>query len=158
MRTKVSDLIGTRKREQGVALITSIFVLLLITVLGVTLTFIGTSALTITTNDRQNTEAFYIAEAGAANAAKILLLSDPSQFSAVLTAGDGQPNTGDELSIKPRGYSGSTFTPIPSNGVPFGTGKYKVYVKDDETAPPGATDSNSTLVITSVGTEADGST
>jgi hypothetical protein len=158
MRDKFSKSIRPYRREQGVALITSIFVLLLITVLGVTLTFIGTNALTITTNDRQNTQAFYIAEAGAANAARILLSSDPSQFSAVLTAGDGQSNTGDELSVKPPGYSGSSFSPIPSNGVLFGAGTYKVYVKDDEVAPPSVTDSNSTLIITSVGTAADGST
>jgi Tfp pilus assembly protein PilX len=156
--TGSSNPVKNTQLERGAALITTVFVLLLITVLGMALTFIGTTALTVTTNDRQNTQAFYVAEAGAANAAKILLASSSSQFSTVLNAGDHQSNTGDELSVQPPGYSGPTFTAIPSSGVSFAGGTYKVYVKDDQNAPPSTTDSNSVVVITSVGTAADGST
>jgi len=142
----------------GAALVTSIFVLLLITVMAMTLTFIGHESLTISINDRRNTQAFYIAQAGASHAANIIINSDSSKFGNILAAGDGQADTGDELSVQPTGYSGPPFVAIPSSGVSFAGGTYKVYVRDDINPAPSTQDTNSTVMLTSVGSGADGST
>ena len=50
--------------ERGVALITSLLALGLISLLGLALTGTGIEAVTITTNTQQATEVLYIADAG----------------------------------------------------------------------------------------------
>jgi type IV pilus assembly PilX-like protein len=147
-----------RPSEKGAALITSIFVLLLVTVLGMALTFIANTALVISSNDRQAAQAFYIAEAGIAHATKLVDATSPYNFGDILINGDGTPNNGDELSTKPTGYSDSpAFEGIPASGVAFAGGNYVVRVKDDA-SDTSTTDANNTIVITSTGTGPNGAT
>ena len=54
--------------ERGAALITTLLALGLITLLGMALTGTGIEGVVISTNDRQNTEVLYVADAGVAHA------------------------------------------------------------------------------------------
>lgn len=151
-------LFDRRCPEKGAALITSIFVLLLITVLGMALTFVANTSLIVSNNDRQSAQAFYIAQAGASHAKAIFEKTSASNYNGILAAGNAASNSGDELSVQPAGYSGPAFVAIPQAGVAFGAGNYKVYVKDDINAPPSTSDTNGKVIVTAVGTGADGST
>jgi PilX N-terminal len=146
---------SNRTSEKGAALITSIFGMLLVTVLGVALMGVGMTANTISQNDKQQTEAFYIAESGINHAVNIVKTAGSGQFTNILRAGDGNPGTGDELSTQPVGV-----TPIPLAGLAFGQGTYKISVSDDPADSDGLpnTDSNQKILIRSVASGKDGST
>ena len=89
-----------RPAERGVALIFAIFALALLTLLGLALTSMGMVSLAISTNEREGTQALYIADAGIVNA-KGLMLSQLSLFDTFLTAGNGTACDWDELSPAP---------------------------------------------------------
>lgn len=157
------------KNEDGVALITAIFAILLATVVGFALYYSSMIAFTIAVNDRDNTEAFYLADAGINHATALLNKVPKAQFSAVLTAGaNSTPGTGDELSAPPSTGLWTNAESIPSGNATGGgvtnfgaggAGRYWVAVKND-TAPgeTASTDTNGTLIITSTGVGRDGST
>ena len=127
--------------EQGIALLTVIFALLLITVLGLALTAIGIRAVAITTNERQSTEVLYIADSGITHAKGVILpLSQAGvEFDTFLTAGDGNSCTGDELSnlnalgVAPLPAPLVAGDAIPTAGVIFPPGgRYMISVCDDD--------------------------
>src|ERR1043165_6352116 len=90
------------KSQGGMALISAIFVILIATVIGFGLYYSAIISFTIAINDRDNTEAFYIADAGINHAIALINKVPRSQYSAVLTAGaNSTPDTGDELSVPP---------------------------------------------------------
>jgi Tfp pilus assembly protein PilX len=167
---KVSHKTGkARKTEEGIALITAIFSILLATVIGFALYYSSTIALTIALNERDNTEAFYLADAGFNHAFALLNKVPQSQFSAVLNAGaNSTPGSGDELSVPPTFGLWSNAQSIPagnttSGGVTNfgagGRGRYWVSIRNDTV--PGETptmDSNGILIVTSTGIGRDGST
>jgi Tfp pilus assembly protein PilX len=151
-------------------LITAIFSILLATVIGFALYYSSTIAFTIALNDRDNTEAFYLADAGFNHANALLNKVPQSQFTAVLRAGaNATPDSGDELSVPP---TFGLWTNAPkafrqairnrggvTNFGAGGRGRYWVSVKNDTaTGETPTTDSNGILIITSTGIGRDGST
>ena len=75
--------------EQGAALIVSILALLLATLLGMALVAVGLSSFEISRNGVQQTEAFYISEAGLTHATQLVKSAGASEFTNILAAGDG---------------------------------------------------------------------
>ena len=138
--------------EQGIALVTALFALLLITLLGLALTANGIVAVTITTNEREGTEALYIAESGIEHAKAIILGYPPpptDDFDVFLQAGDGIACNGDELSNlnalgvvplpAPLTVADAIPPPQPPPAPPGGMaflpgGRYEVMVCDDHLA------------------------
>lgn len=160
---------NVRKNEQGIALITAIFSILLATVIGFALYYSSSIAFTIAANERDNTEAFYLADAGINHALALIGKVPKSKASAILTGGaNATPNTGDELSAPPTISLWRAAESIPagnatSGGVvnfgANGAGRYWVSVKNDTAAGEGSTtDLNGILVVTSTGVGRDGAT
>jgi Tfp pilus assembly protein PilX len=169
MRTILRKREKASKNEQGVALITSIFAILLATVIGFALYYSSMIAFTIAVNDRDNTEAFYLADAGINHANALLSKVPVSQLSAVLSAGaNSTPDTGDELSVPPSTGLWTASESIPAGSATAGgitnfgaggIGRYWVTVKNDTAAgETSTTDSNRTLIITATGVGRDSST
>jgi hypothetical protein len=143
------------KDERGAALVMAILSVLLVTILAFALVSSGMASREISQNASQQTEAFFISEAGLTHGIRLVTAAPTSQYTSILTAGDGIPGTGDELSTRP-----SELTPIPGDGIIFGSGRYRVFVTDDPADPNGdpSVDSNNRLVVTSIGTGRDGAT
>jgi len=159
----------TSKSQEGMALISAIFVILIATVIGFALYYSAMVSFTIAVNERDNTEAFYIADAGINHAVSLLKKVPKAQYSAVLLAGaDPAPNTGDELSIPPSSGLWSTTQSIPAGSLNGGgvtgfgaanSGRYWVSVKNDTAlGETSTTDLNGILIITSTGVGRDGAT
>jgi hypothetical protein len=144
-----------RETQRGAALIVAIFAILLVTVIGFAMVSSGMISLDVARNSREQTEAYYISEAGLEHGARLVKTAGRSEFTNILRAGDGTANTGDELSARP-----SAQTPIPAAGLNFGAGRYQVFVSDDPADADGNpnADSNGRLVIRSVGTGQNGAT
>jgi Tfp pilus assembly protein PilX len=91
------------QNQNGAALFTAIFSILLVTMLGLSLMIISESSRTVSNNNIETTEAFYISEAGLAHAVGL---------------------------IKANGASFNVNSVIPSsgNGLAFGKGSYTVQI------------------------------
>jgi hypothetical protein len=134
------------------ALVTALVALMLITVVGLALTSAGMMAVTVATNERENTEALAVADAGMTHA-KALLLNQVwitpwhTGYSPLLTLGaNATACTGDEFSVVPS-FASSPYPPqaelipaaVPPPGVggrtyPAGNtfgGRYEVRLCDD---------------------------
>lgn len=157
------------KQQAGAALITAIFAILIGTIIGIALYYASMISFTIAINDRDNTEALYLADAGVNHAVALIEKVEKSQFSSILTAGaNSLPNTGDELSVAPVMGLWTTTESIPSGNstsggvVNFGAngaGRYWVAVKNDTaTGETPVTDLNGILIITSTGVGRNGAT
>ena len=129
-----------RTREGGMALVTAMVTLLMVTVLGVALTSIGLVSVTVATNDRENVEALAIADAGITHA-RALLLNQVwlNGYDPLLASGDGTACNLDEFATEPVGAS-SPYPPsaelIPAAGRAFPAGnafggRYEVRLCDD---------------------------
>ncbi len=157
--TVLSSGLASRTRSQrGVALATSILALMLITLLGLTLTTAGIVASKTSTNDKQATQVFFLAESGIAHA-KGLILNQGLDFDTYLQAGDGTGCTGDELSDTPVTpfSAGEEITSIASGGEIFGSGRYEVMVCDDDDGDSDLNDDdNDRILVVSTGFGADG--
>ena len=164
-----SKQLNTNKKENGAALVTAIFAILLATLIGTALHYMATISLTVSVNERDNTEAFYIAEAGIDHASALIGKVEKSKYSLILKAGaNPAPNTGDELSVPPVSGLWSSSESIPagnstSGGVTNfgsgGAGRYWVSVKNDTaTGETPTADSNGILIITSTGIGRNGAT
>ncbi|HEX8736118.1 MAG TPA: pilus assembly PilX N-terminal domain-containing protein [Pyrinomonadaceae bacterium] len=156
-------------RQAGAALITAIFAILIGTVIGIALFYSSMISFTIAVNDRDNTEALYLADAGVNHATALIEKVEKSQYTNILTAGANPlPNTGDELSVAPIMGLWTTAESIPPGNaggggvVNFGangTGRYWVTVKNDAAAgETPVTDLNGILIITSTGVGRNGAT
>ncbi len=149
--------------ERGTALVTSIFAILIGTLIGVALAFGAITTLTISVNERDTTEAFYIADAGLTHAGQLINKAKKSSYSTILSTGaDPTPGTGDELSAPPEGGLWTTAESIPAGnnfggGFSFGSGRYYVSVRNDTaTGETPTTDKNGILIVTSTGVGRDG--
>ena len=154
--------------ERGIALITALFAALFITLLGLSLTGLGMSALTSSRAEWDADDAMALADAGLSHAQAILQGSGGIQnFDGVLQTGDAVGCTGDELAFVPTLPASGFPVPaerIPQAGVVFGAGRYQVSVCDDHTleqtlVPPNANaadDANNTVLVRSTGTGANG--
>ena len=94
--------------QQGAALVISIFAILLVTIIGFALISNGMVSQSISKNSREQTEAYYIAEAGLAHAVGLFKTNG---------------NT----------FDVNTVIPASGNGVAFGTGSYTVQTQYDST-------------------------
>ena len=166
MNTK---LLKPSENERGAALVTAIFAILLATLIGTALHYMAIISLTVAVNDRDNVEAFYIADAGINHAITLINKVDKSKFSLILKAGTNPlPNTGDELSVPPISDLWTASESIPSGNrtsggfTSFGAGgkgRYWVSVRNDTAAGESPTiDLNGILIITSTGVGRDGAT
>jgi hypothetical protein len=129
--------------------VTAIFALLLITLIGLSLSTLSQTSVAISSNEREGTEAFYIAESGITHAIGLLAAAGRNNLDGILSAGDGTVNTGDELSTQ-------ATNAIPAAGVTFGAGgagRYVVRVGNDtgEASASSADDTNGRVVVTATG-------
>lgn len=164
-----SKQLKTNKKENGAALVTAIFAILLATLIGTALHYMATISLTVSVNERDNTEAFYIAEAGIEHASALIGKVEKSKYSLILKAGaNPAPNTGDELSVPPVSglwtssesiSAGNNTSGGVTNFGSSGAGRYWVSVKNDTaTGETSTADSNGILIITSTGIGRNGAT
>jgi Tfp pilus assembly protein PilX len=100
MREKTSI---NRRDEKGAALFTAIFSILLMTILGLSLMLISESSRTVSKNNIETTEAFYIAEAGLAHAVGLIKANGAS-------------------------FNINSVIPASGNGLAFGDGTYTVQI------------------------------
>lgn len=157
-----------QSQQKGAALVTAIFTLLIATVIGIAVYYAAIISFTIAVNERNNVEAFYLADAGVNHAIALIEKAQKSQYSSILKAGDTTPNNGDELSVPPSTGLWTSAQSIPagnanSGGVTNfgagGTGRYWVTVKNDAAVGElPSTDLNGILIITSTGVGRDGAT
>jgi len=125
-------------------MIMAVFALLILTLLGLALTNVGTVDVRLTGNDQNSAEALYIADAGIAHAKAIVVTRGSTNFDQYLTAGNGTGCDGDELSddalftapLSPA----DKITSAASGGHAFGAGRYEVKVCDDHTVESSTTD------------------
>ena len=132
MRRNGNQPFSSSVSERGIALFTSIFALLLLTLLGWSMATTSLVNVVITKNAREATEAFYIAEAGVAHATAIIG-AEGAGFDSYLQAGNGTACDGDELSDTPSAplSAGDEITSAQSGGHTYGSGRYEVSVCDD---------------------------
>jgi hypothetical protein len=123
------------RNDEGVSLIVALFGIVLLTVLGVGLTSLGTMATVSTVNERDAAETLAIADAGIAHARKLILWKEWPTLDVFLQNGGGTACDGDELAdppaTAPAGYPAALADFIPAAGRPFGRGSYRVFVCDD---------------------------
>src|SRR5262245_2037456 len=109
------------EEQAGVALVSAIFVVLFAVLIGFALHQSTMISMKVATNERDNLEAFYVADAGINHAVKLLSEVPATQFSNVLTAGaNPTPNTGDELSEPPTTGLWTTSESIPAGDTSTG--------------------------------------
>lgn len=127
----------------------SILALLLTTLIGFALFSVGRNARAITTNDRENTEAFFVAEAGMTHALQVIRSLGQANFTKILRNGNDavlfdELANGDEITTiaDPIGPGGVSLPDIPGNN-------YRVSVRDDVSAS--LNDTNGRLIVQSVG-------
>lgn len=160
-------------RDTGATLITTIFGLVLLTILGIGLTGLGMRASTSTITERETAEALAMADAGIAHAKKLILWTEWGSLNQFLQNAGGVACDGDELSVVPvaplpPGYPNQASDLIPQAGRSFGRGQYRVFVCDDHltdvdrqtgilNVDPNS-DVNKRILIRSVGTGPNGAT
>ncbi len=145
--------------QRGIALVAVLLALLVVTILGLALNAFGVLSVNIATNERQGTEALYVADAGVSHARRMLMqmianppvlpLPGTSVMDQFLTRGDGQPCNGDELAPAPPApfVAGDA---IPMAGVVFPPGSannYRVAVCDDDGQQPQPLVENGSMLI-----------
>lgn len=137
----------TRHPESGMAMMTALVTLLLVTVLGLSLTAVGMLSVTAANNERETNEALAIADAGLTHAKALLLnqvwVTPPAStgYTMLLTLGNGTACDGDEFAVVP-GFASSPYPPVAElipqagrvhpAGNTFG-GRYEVRLCDDHT-------------------------
>ena len=164
---------STARNDEGVSLIVALFGVVLLTILGVGLTSLGTMATVSTVNERDAAETLAIADAGIAHARKLMLWQEWPDLNRFLQNGNGTACDGDELSAAPvgplpTGYPTAVANFIPAAGRAFGRGQYRVFVCDDHLTDRDIvtglldvdpnTDVNRRLLIRSIATGPDGAT
>ena len=140
-------------KERGVALLTTLIAIAILTVLGLALTTNGRIAFMISGNEADAIEAGYIAEAGLNHARELIVALNTTDYTSLLTSGDGTACNGDEFSTQ-------ATDPIAAAGEAFGNGQYAVSVCDDSSDGDGDTnaDSNGVVRVVSLGTGSDNAT
>ena len=140
-------------KERGVALLTTLIAIAILTVLGLALTTNGRIAFMIGGNEADAIEAGYIAEAGLNHARELIVALNTTDYTSLLTSGDGTACNGDEFSTQ-------ATDPIAAAGEAFGNGQYTVSVCDDSSDGDGDTnaDSNGVVRVVSVGAGSDNAT
>jgi hypothetical protein len=146
-----------RSSESGIALITVLLAMALLTVIGAALTAIGIVEFRTAINHRSATRALLLADAGANHALALMRgpLSDFT-YSEIVRGDDGAPGSGDDGVLS--GFGLAAFDEVPDTGVVLGDGRYYVTLANDSMDPSGDSyiDSNHRLVGTCRGETRDG--
>jgi hypothetical protein len=142
--------------QAGIALITTLLALALLTILALGLTAIGTTALLISRNDRETSDVHYIAESGLVHAKELIAAAHPDNLDPLLTAGDGVACNNDELSGTPP-FPLVAGDNIPAAGRALASGSYRVSICDDADDANLLDDTNSRIRIVSTATGPNGS-
>lgn len=145
-----------RTCAQGIAIITAVFALLLLSIIGLAVAFSGILEVQSSSNYEHALTAFYIADAGMNHAFREIAAHSLS-FNTILKGADSVENTADD------GYLQFESIPeserIPAAGLTFGSGHYIARATDDTEADSNpAVDTNQRIVLTSQGFGPDGST
>jgi PilX N-terminal len=142
------------KDQKGIALVTAILMLVVLSVIGIIAVNITTIGAKITGNTRTSKQAFYIAEAGIEAARELLRIriAGGSTVSAQLDLVKGADGS---LTDSNNVANFSTSDDVPFiNTTPLGNGSYKVYLTNDNEPSGGVTsltDTNSQVTLTSFG-------
>lgn len=111
--------------ERGAALLTAIFALMLLTLLGLSLTHLSLTALNVSNNDRESTEAFHIAEAGIEHAVALIQAAGPGSYNSIATTGNlsatPSATSADRIPVAGCNIGGGTYTVTVANGAVGGT-------------------------------------
>jgi Tfp pilus assembly protein PilX len=146
--------------QKGIALITAILMLVVLSVLGIIAVNITSIGAKITGNTRTSKQAFYMAEAGI-EAARELLRSRIAGGSTISAQLDLVKGADGVLTDSTNVANFSTTDDVPFiNTTNMGNGSYKVYLTNDNEPSGGVTsltDTNSQVTLTSFGSGPDNS-
>ncbi|NIQ84842.1 MAG: hypothetical protein GTN83_08485 [Acidobacteria bacterium] len=152
----------SHRQDRGSALIMAVFMLALITSMGVALIFMSTTEVRSSTADTRSKQVYYLAEAGMeAGRATLLILNGPGTFTDDLTTYAGADGVldfdPDALQVTRdvlgnvtglAGYDDDVPLIPPT---PFGDGWYAAFMTNDAVNGTSPTDTNDRVVITGVG-------
>ncbi len=155
----IREISRTRVRDDrsGIALLTVLLAMALLTVIGAALAAIGIVEYRKSLNHRSATRALLLADAGASHV--LGLMRGPLShftYSDVIRGDDRAPNTEDDGVLA--GFGLDAFDELPDTGVVLGLGRYFVRLENDAADPSGdpSTDSNHRVVAICRGELPDG--
>lgn len=122
------------RQDRGAALIGVILALLVVTIIGIGITMLGMVNVTMGTNERQSSEAFYLADAGIAQARRLFRARASSNLDTILQSGNGLACDGDELAAPPPPpmTAADSIQTVANGGQVFApAGRFEVRVCDD---------------------------
>lgn len=145
------------RAEQGIALISVILALALMTAVGTAVLVVGSLDFQTSRNHRSATRALMHADAGLTHA--LALLRGPlsrGEYTDFLLGDDGMPDTDDDGVLA--GFGLSESDALPDTGVRFSAGRYFVTLSNDPVDPSGDpfTDTNWRLLASCRGVTDDG--
>ncbi len=143
------------KTQKGIALITAILMLVVLSVIGIIAVNVTTIGAKITGNTRTSKQAFYMAEAGIEAARELLRsrIEGGSTVSAELFSVRGENGVLTD-STNVANFSGTDNDDSPFINTTMGNGRYMVYLTNDNEPSGGVTsltDTNSQVTLTSFG-------
>ncbi len=143
--------------ESGLALVTVLLAMALVTVIGAALTAVGIVEFRSSINHRSATRALLLADAGATHAQA--LLRGPLEglpYTDVLLGADGVADTEDDGLLV--GFGLDSSDELPDSGIPLGDGRYFVTIINDPGDPSGhvLTDDNHRFIAVGRGETLDG--
>lgn len=145
--------------ERGIALITVILLVMVLSFVSATAIVISTTELKIGSNYKTSIQAFYAAEAGLAHAKQLLSQLVTTSGTTINTILAGNKNTSTSLMLDPTptaillAPTNSLFPKFVYNPT-FSGGSYYVYISNDKAETGGLTsivDTNKIITLTSVG-------
>lgn len=155
---------------RGSALVFTIIGLAVVTVMGLAITAMGISSMSMATQEGQTREALSVADAGIEHGKRLILWQEWSSLNQFLQRGDAAGCSWDEFAGVPNGdlpvgYPTAAAHYIPQAGRAFGGGVYTVSLCDNHAeesvapTPDGDpnTDTDKTALLRSVAVMADGS-
>lgn len=158
------------KPERGSALVFTMIGLAVVTVMGLAITTMGISSMSLAGQEGQTREALTVADAGIEHAKRLILWQEWNSANQFLQRGDATACSWDEFSGTPSGdlptgYPTAAAAFIPAAGRAFGGGTYWVslcdnHVQELASATPDLdpnSDFDKTVLIRSVGIMANGS-
>lgn len=158
-------------RSRGSALLAAIFVITLLTAMGVFLLFVSQTEVRMNQADHRSKQAFYLAEAGTERGREQVRLafvaSSSGDMQPLITTAAGANHTIDfnPANVRPQ-FSGTTLTGFTGTGddVPIvstttlGGGTYTVYLTNDPAeGETNTSDANNRVMVTGLGVTSNGS-
>jgi Tfp pilus assembly protein PilX len=145
----------TIQGEKGIALVTAILLLVILSVIGIIAVNVTNVNTKITSNLKTSKVAFYLAEAGIERARELLrtqLVGGTTLSAMLVTAANGYPLRDCTTAACFFGSGNRPFVATTS----LGTGSFTVYLTNDSTdGVTSTTDTNGTVTLTSIGSGPD---